>query len=154
MQKKQIITTERRLLAPQPAIKKVWGNGILSRPYFYTDKLAASALQLHAQNCSRSTSSDLEAARPPSSITEPVRKAMAKGLLVAQDTSCLHTVSPCSAQGGSHRPALLVPFVLAPKRDLGSNPFRKSMNILCWCCRAQPPQSRGQESTERKSCPD
>lgn len=57
------------MLALQLLFKK---SEMLCRPYFYTNKLAPSALQLHAQSCSRSS--------VPSAITELVRKAMAKGV--------------------------------------------------------------------------
>lgn len=82
------------MLALQPVIKKVCGNGMLARTYFYTDKLAPSALQLHAQNGSRSNP---EAACPPPSRNLS-GKTMAKG---AADGSgpllsphCLSVFSP------------------------------------------------------------
>ena len=65
-------------------------------------------------------------------------KQWPRGLLMAQDPFCLHTVCPCSAQDGSGGTALLVPFSLVSKGETGSNPFPKSMNILCWYCKLQP----------------
>lgn len=89
-------------------------------------------------------------ARPPPSQSLSGKQWL-RGLLAAQDTSCLHTVSPCSAQGGSRGPALLVPFVLASKRDIGSNPFPKSMNILCWCCELHPLNPEVNRALRRKA---
>lgn len=123
---------------------------MLSRPHFHSDTLPTSAVRLHAQNCS---GSGLEAACPPPS-RKLSGKQRPKGLRVAQDTSCLHAVSPCSAQGASRQTSTVGPLCPGIQRGYWLQSIPYVMDILCWYCKLQPPPSRGQEGTERKSCPD
>lgn len=64
---------------------------------------------------------------------------------------CSWHCSSVFSPGSSGTPALLVPPPLASRGETGSSPFPES---LCWYCKLQPPQARGQQSDERKSCPD
>lgn len=102
--KKKQITTERRNASPAVCYEKVWANGMLARSYFYADKPAPFPLQLHAQNCSRSRRSDLRLHALLHHGT---------GWESKDHGGCM--VSPCPAQGGSGRTALLVPFSWCPK---------------------------------------
>lgn len=112
---------------------------MLARSHFYADKPAPSALHLHAQHCSRSRRSDLR-----------LRALLHHWTCWENNDHGGCMVSPCPAQGGSGRTALLVPFSWCPRGTVGSNPFLKSMATPCWCWRCSP-QSGGQQNTRGKA---
>jgi hypothetical protein len=114
------------MLALQPVISKVWRDGMPGRLYLCMPHCPV----LCTRTVADATESSKEAVHPPLHHRTWQGKEWLRGLLVAHDSSSLHAISLCSAQGGCGRRALLIPSLLASKDQIGSNPLDNGYPLL------------------------